>query len=320
MTGRSPKIANLSCAALIILVAGAFIASPDVFAEIITQYSSAATVLAIGAICATVAMVLEENRSVTMRPEVTGWKKLLEGDSFDENAEMEYSVKEIDLADFEEKLEWTNYPVYLKNEIRLLFSNLRKKPVKELLGPLSGEIDRIATQSGKRVNFELEGVDVKVDAHRIRNVIRLIPQLLGNAIDHGIETPSERGSKPEYGRLRLSISDAKDQIVISVEDDGRGIDLDAVTQKAIALGYVTEESAIRLNPLQKARLILMQNLSTISELGRKGNGLADLEEAVHSAGGKIVIDSVAGRGCTIRILLPVTPVKFDTVGPAKKSA
>ncbi len=109
-------------------------------------------------------------------------------------------------------------------------SRVRQRPASRLLGPLEPLVDRLADRLEKRVRFELVGGDVLVDESTMHPIFQNVTHLIRNSIDHGIEPPWERGDKPACAILRVRVAEEDERWVIDVEDDGRGIDTNAVTE------------------------------------------------------------------------------------------
>ncbi len=182
-----------------------------------------------------------------------------------------------------------------------------KRPARELVGPVEVFVDRLTERLGRRVDFSFEGADVTVDPELLGGVLRNLSHLIRNAVDHGLEPPEERGDKAEVGQLRLSIADGPSGTVIAVEDDGRGIDVEAVVEKAISKGHVEAAAAAALSRSEKLGLIFLDGLSSkaaATDISGRGVGMSAVREAVRRAGGRIDIQSTPGRGTRIALALP----------------
>jgi signal transduction histidine kinase len=185
---------------------------------------------------------------------------------------------------------------------------VRMVPVRELLGPIEANVARVADVLGKHVHFEMNGADLKVDPDRMRFPLKNLIHAVVNSIDHGIEYPEERGSKDATGRVRLSFAyDEMAYLRVEVSDDGRGLDLDLIRVRALEKGLVTQEQLNGMNDMEVQTLIFRQGFSTkndVSEFSGRGVGIAALDNAVRSLGGKIRIRSEASQGTTIDISIP----------------
>jgi HPt (histidine-containing phosphotransfer) domain-containing protein/C4-dicarboxylate-specific signal transduction histidine kinase len=182
---------------------------------------------------------------------------------------------------------------------------LRWQPVERLLGPLGIQVSNLAERLGKEVDLQVVGDDISVLPSRIAPVLAVLPHMLRNAVDHGIEARGARGDKPAKAMLQVAIRDAGEAWQVSVRDDGRGIDLDRLHERAIEQGVV--ESATHLNHTQRCALIFAPRLSTaegVSEVSGRGEGMAAVAEAVKRIDGKIAVRSKHGIGTTIVIEIP----------------
>jgi two-component system chemotaxis sensor kinase CheA len=135
--------------------------------------------------------------------------------------------------------------------------------------------------------------------------------LIRNAVDHGLETPEERqaAGKSPTGRLRLEARHADSFIVISLNDDGRGINVDAVKRKAVERGVITQESADRMSEPEAVQLIFAPGLSTasqISDVSGRGVGMDVVRANVEKINGSVEVVTRKGQGTTFTIRLPLT--------------
>ncbi|UOP05439.2 ATP-binding protein [Conchiformibius kuhniae] len=171
----------------------------------------------------------------------------------------------------------------------------------------------IAERSGKKVSLLVQGFDREngVTGKQWQAVQDIAMQILRNAVIHGIETPDVRQArkKSEIGRLKLSISEDKDKkhLVLVAEDDGNGIDFDAIRAKAVANGQYTEEQAANLSKNQLLVLMLGDGFSTVEEAGEdagKGVGMGIIKETVHQMGGKMNIATAKHQYTRFSIKFP----------------
>ncbi len=162
--------------------------------------------------------------------------------------------------------------------------------------------------SEKRVEIRRQGEDVEVDKQVVDLLAEPMVHLIRNALDHGIESPAERSAagKPELGTISLATKVDGDQVVISISDDGRGIDVDRVVEKARAAGIdvghlESEEDALGL--------IFHSGLSTaekVTKVSGRGVGTDAVKTAVAEMGGSVRVSSTLGRGATFVIRLPLS--------------
>lgn len=178
---------------------------------------------------------------------------------------------------------------------------------------LQNFVQDIAKRSGKKVSLNIQGFDKEssITSKQWQSIQDISMQILRNAVIHGIEEPELRQehNKPETGRLKLSISEDKDKknFVLVAEDDGRGIDFEAIRDKAVANGQYTTEKAASLNKNQLLLLMLGDGFSTVEESGEdagKGIGMGIIKETVHQMGGKMNIATAHNKYTRFSIKFP----------------
>jgi chemotaxis protein histidine kinase CheA/CheY-like chemotaxis protein len=164
---------------------------------------------------------------------------------------------------------------------------------------------------GKQVRLLVEGAETELDKVLVEQLDDPLLHLLRNAVDHGLEPPAERvaAGKPAEGLLRLHAEHLGGQIVISVGDDGRGVDPERVRARALLRGLASAEELAALPPARLQELIFRPGFSTaaaVSELSGRGVGLDVVAQAVSRLKGSIAVESTPGRGATFVLTLPLT--------------
>jgi two-component system, chemotaxis family, sensor kinase CheA len=187
----------------------------------------------------------------------------------------------------------------------------RMLPISHLFEKFPRLVRDVARAVGKQAELVIEGEATELDRSIIDAIGDSLMHLLRNAVDHGIEPPDERlaGGKPAAGVVRLTAAHAHGQIVITVEDDGRGIDPDRIRQVAVSRGVLTEEEASRLNDDEAIDLIFRPNFSTaaqVTEVSGRGVGMDVVRANVERLSGSVVVESIPGHGTTFGITLPLT--------------
>ncbi|HDZ91049.1 MAG TPA: hybrid sensor histidine kinase/response regulator [Deltaproteobacteria bacterium] len=189
-------------------------------------------------------------------------------------------------------------------------------PFSTLLNIFPRMIREISRDQGKEVELQIKGGEVEIDRRILEEMRDPITHLLRNSVDHGLEAPEdrERQGKPRRGSIRLIVSQTEGgKAGIIISDDGAGIDLAQVKNKALSLGIITEQDMDRLSEREALSLILESGISTspiITEISGRGLGLAIVQEKVERLGGHLIIDTTPGRGTSFRIELPVTIATF----------
>jgi len=177
--------------------------------------------------------------------------------------------------------------------------------------PLPRMAREVARQLGKRVELTIEGAEIELDRSILDRLSDPLVHLVRNAVGHGIEMPSEReeAGKDEVGHIVIDARRVKDSIRISIRDDGAGIDLDRVRERAIAAGIVLSDLAEDLSPEQLATLVFQPGISTaesISELSGRGVGMDAVRATIESLGGQVEIATRRKCGTTTTMVVPIT--------------
>jgi two-component system chemotaxis sensor kinase CheA len=169
----------------------------------------------------------------------------------------------------------------------------------------------VAQATGKQVEVEVQGAELELDRSILDRLTDPLAHIVRNAVDHGIEPPDVRRSsgKRETGRILVDARRDRDSIRIAVCDDGGGIDLDSVRDRAVAAGLLVADLAEDLPDEQIAQFIFHAGLSTaseVSELSGRGVGMDAVRTTIESLGGHVEIDTVPCRGTTLAVVVPVS--------------
>ncbi len=169
----------------------------------------------------------------------------------------------------------------------------------------------LARRLGKEAAFEVSGQATGVDRDILDRLEAPLAHLLRNALDHGLETPAERqaAGKPAAGRLTLAARHHAGQLLITVADDGRGIDSAAVRRKAVARGLCAETMAARLSEAETLEFLFLPGFSTsdaVSEISGRGVGLDIVRALAQEVGGQVRIETRPGAGTRVHLQLPIT--------------
>ncbi len=185
----------------------------------------------------------------------------------------------------------------------------RMLPLTTIVGPLRLQAREMARAAGKQVRLELDDGAAEADRDILERLREALLHLLRNAIDHGIEPPEWRtaSDKPAEGTLTLSATVVGDQLLITLSDDGGGLDLAAVARRAVAGGHASESDVARMSPEEIAQLIFLPGLSTrttVSALSGRGVGLDIVRSHIAQMRGRVSVQSEPGRGCRFNLSLP----------------
>jgi two-component system chemotaxis sensor kinase CheA len=171
---------------------------------------------------------------------------------------------------------------------------------------------------GKDIAFTMTGGETELDRSMIDKVADPLVHLLRNALDHGIESADLRRAtaKPPKGAIDLSARTEGNQVIITIADDGNGIDTDRVTEKAIAKGIITPDLAAVMDEADKQNLIFLPGFSTkesASAVSGRGVGMDVVRSSVSELGGTVDVESQRGVGSTFRIRLPLSLAVLDVL-------
>ena len=216
------------------------------------------------------------------------------------------------------------------DELDKISSNLQNTVMDMRLIPLKKVFDKfprlvrdLAREQDKRIDFRVEGQDIELDRTILDEISDPLMHVLRNAVDHGIEPPEERAAagKPEQGVVELSARREHDTVVIEVADDGGGLDVDRLREKAVSKGLASREAVSALTDEEVFDYVFHPGFSTndeITDVSGRGVGMDVVKTTVEALDGSVSVSSTLGEGTTFRIRLPVSvaiiKVLFVTVG------
>ena len=202
----------------------------------------------------------------------------------------------------------------LVSELRDTMMVLRMVPVATLFGRFRRLIHDLARETGKAIELSTEGEATEVDKTVIERLADPMVHLIRNACDHGLEPEAERiaAGKPATGHVRLSAHQAGGEVLITIQDDGRGIDRDRVRAKAEAQGLI--QPGQQLSDSELLQLIFHPGFSTaaaVTNLSGRGVGMDVVKRTIESLRGAIDITSVPGEGSKVVLRIPLTLAIID---------
>jgi two-component system chemotaxis sensor kinase CheA len=169
----------------------------------------------------------------------------------------------------------------------------------------------VAVAEKKDVELTINGQDIQIDRNILQIITDALLHLVRNAIGHGLETVEDRrkAGKPEQGNLTLSAQTERDDVLIQVIDDGKGIDVEQVRRKAVERGLVSAEAARSLDGHAVRAFLFEPGFSMakeVTDISGRGVGLDVVKLAIDSLGGQLRVDSVLGQGTTFTLVLPTS--------------
>ncbi len=199
----------------------------------------------------------------------------------------------------------------LTREVQDKVMEFRMVPLVTLAARLERAVRVTAEECGKAADLVLEGENVALDKTLLEEMSDPLLHLLRNAVDHGIETPAERlaAGKPARGRIAVRASHEGTDVLIEVEDDGAGLDLERIRRTAVERGYASEADAGTLSEEELIALVFEPGFSTarrLSEVSGRGVGLDIVKAKVTRLGGRLSIASRPNAGATLTVRVPMT--------------
>ncbi len=188
---------------------------------------------------------------------------------------------------------------------------LRMQPVGSVFNKFPRLVRDLSRQLAKDVELSVQGGEVELDKSILEQLSDPLTHLIRNCVDHGIELPEQRQGlgKPRTGQIVLKAFHKEGQVNITISDDGRGIDAEAVAQKAVATGKIRIEELERLGPSEKLNLITLPGVSTakqVTDISGRGVGMDVVATNIQKISGHLQIDSEVGQGSCMRLRLPLT--------------
>lgn len=205
----------------------------------------------------------------------------------------------------------TNQFSYIISSLQEGMMKTRLLPIEQLFNRFPRMIRDTALKAGKEVDLVIEGKETELDRHIIEEIGDPLIHLLRNAVDHGIESPDDRRQvgKPVKGRILLKAEHRENNIVITIRDDGKGIDPKKLKESALKKQLITTEEAERLSDREAIQLIFRPGFSTakeISDISGRGVGMDIVKSHIQNLNGTIDIHSEVGQGTTFTLSLPLT--------------
>ncbi len=235
-------------------------------------------------------LVLVRNRLQTLQAEI-GNERMAEG------------VSDLDLV---------------TSDLQSSVTKTRMQPIKKVFGRFPRVVRDLARSLNKEIELDLLGEDTDMDKNMVEALADPLVHLVRNSVDHGIEMPAvrEAAGKKRQGKVLLSAIQQGDHILLSIEDDGAGMDAEVLRKKVVEKGLMDQETAARLDDRSCYNLIFLAGFSTkekISDVSGRGVGLDVVKTSVTKLGGSIIIDSELGRGTIIKLKLPLTLAILPTL-------
>jgi chemotaxis protein histidine kinase CheA len=199
----------------------------------------------------------------------------------------------------------------VSNELQEGVMKVRMLPIDQLFKRYPRLVRDLVHKTSKEVILETKGEETELDKMVIEEISDPLIHIIRNAVDHGIETTSERKrlGKPEKGLLILEAYHESDHIVIEVSDDGRGLDTVRVKEKALAMGMLSRDELERMSQMELMYLVMQPGFSTADKTTKtsgRGVGMDVVKKNIEKLNGSVEIETKTGKGTRIRIKIPLT--------------
>jgi len=217
-----------------------------------------------------------------------------------------------ELSHFRDLLSDTNTHIgRIINELQMEIMKARMLPLAEVFNRFPRMVRDIARNSGKEVDFVVQGEETELDRSLLEEITDPLIHLLRNAVDHGIELREERiaQGKPPRGRVLLKAYQEENSVVIMVQDDGRGLDTGKIRNKALRLGLASQEELEKMSDREVMEFIFYPGFSTndqVTDVSGRGVGMDIVRRNMERVNGQVRIESEAGKGTTFYLRLPLT--------------
>jgi two-component system chemotaxis sensor kinase CheA len=213
------------------------------------------------------------------------------------------------IADAQASASWD-----LRQRVRELHGNTaraRMTPADSVIGSFGSMVREMAEREGKQIEFSSSGLHIQADRTVLQSLKDAVMHLLRNAVFHGIETPAERSraGKPAVGSVRLRVRSRGDRLIVSVEDDGKGLDGRALAKAAIQSGLLTPAAAASASPKELTKLVFHPGFSTsksVTALSGRGMGLSVVKQTAEALRGDASVRARAGGGTVVMLSLPLS--------------
>ena len=200
---------------------------------------------------------------------------------------------------------------FVTSELQEAIMLTRMQPVGNVLNRFPRVVRDLARELGKEIQLQMTGREVELDRTILEGLSDPLTHMIRNAVDHGIEAPGPRqaAGKAATGILEIRVYHEAGQVVVEIQDDGKGLDTARIAAKAVAKGLLTQDQVRNLSEKEQMGLIMLPGLSTaegVSNLSGRGVGMDVVRTNIEKLGGTIDIESEQGKGSTFRIKLPLT--------------
>ena len=199
----------------------------------------------------------------------------------------------------------------ITDELQEEVMHIRMLPLSSVFGKFPRMVHDMSRKVGKKIDIVIRGEKTEMDRSMLEEINDPLIHLVRNSVDHGVESPSDRlaAGKPERGTITLTARHEQGRIILTVEDDGGGINAAKLRASAVEKGMITPEEAALLTEEQSVDLMFMAGLSTaqkVTDISGRGVGLDIVNNNIQRINGSISVETHLGRGTSFIITLPLT--------------
>ncbi|MEA2091100.1 MAG: response regulator [Campylobacterota bacterium] len=196
-------------------------------------------------------------------------------------------------------------------DLQIAVMKTRMLPIGKVFNKFPRMIRDLTRELNKKIELEIEGEETELDKSIVEEIGDPLVHIIRNSCDHGIETPDVRlaSGKPETGTIALKAYNEGNQIVIQIDDDGKGLDVDILKNKALSNGIITEKEADSMSDKEAFMLIMKAGFSTaaaVTNVSGRGVGMDVVKTNIEKVNGIIDVDSEKGHGSSIKLNIPLT--------------
>ena len=207
---------------------------------------------------------------------------------------------------------------HVTTDLQASVMKTRMQPVKKVFGRFPRVVRDLSKNLGKEIELQLEGEDTDLDKNLVEALADPLVHLVRNSVDHGVEMPDvrEAAGKPRKGIVVLAAKQEGDHILLSITDDGKGMDPDVLRKKAVEKGMMDELAASQLDDSAAFQLIMAPGFSTaeeVSDISGRGVGMDVVKTMITKLNGSVEINSELGKGSQINIRVPLTLAILPTL-------
>lgn len=197
------------------------------------------------------------------------------------------------------------------DELQAKMKEIKMLPLSTIVEGFPRMVRDIASQKGKEVNLQISGEETELDKKVLEGIKTSLIHILRNCIDHGIEEPDARVAlgKPQYGTITVSAFHEADNVVIAIEDDGKGMDIEQITQTALKKRLVSSDDLEKMTEKEILNIVFMDGYTTspiITDVSGRGIGLDIVRRDTKTLKSQVILDTERNKGTRFTLVLPLT--------------